>query len=1348
MSPPVKPELPAAAASGSSTLQDPRVADMSSDEMDAALLAAARSAPRGSSSAPASGQGTPSATPAPEPQVPGFWHNLLNSAKTFVGLNGQKANDAQDIEILRSIPRGLAGAGNEMAHTVFEGGAALARVTGLGEFITPGYNQAYDDAGGARNFVQDEANADQQQTDQFYGPQSTDPIASFTESTTQFLAGMAVARSVGIKNVFAQGAASDFAFMDPYKAQLAELAAKAPNWTGIGLLGKLGSVQNDHLDKDGNLVRGDGALVARIKRMAAGTVAAGLVEGLIGAARFFRSTSVLASSSATPAEKAAAQQVAQESATAVQNAAEGPTAGQPVTVEPTPDGRFGLKVNTEGDWLDKVYGQKAGVVRQIRDLANQARDISLRIGPDGKALGTPMTAEDAARVTELRAQAQALRDANPDLNMQSPPKAQSGGVQPKAPATEPSGINPNDIIARERARYPVTDASTPTFATQGEALAQAEVMNDGVNARLTRFAGEVTPEDAAAVRDIAKAYAETDDPVKLQELQDGTHFNFSYANEPPEALAYIEALSKHFQTELDNAQATVPIARTMQMVKDIVGAMPEGDAPGLAQQMLQGGTGSSAFHAKLLAADVVLKRFGKKLADMSSMLDARPNDAVLHEEFRTGLQNMYGLQEELARANSEWGRTGRALQERANPALKQMEFGTRTDAAAPTATPAPNSPAQLVAGMSQSELRAQARMIRLANGEPANMFAVRAGAEVMRLRSMRQIVGDIAAGAQPRGPLVQELKDKMLRSAVEVFTNSLLSAPATLAKVATSQATVGSFEALARMGAGAATWNRALAQEGADQLWGLFKYTGDNIRSMKAALDAGQSLIDPRPQVFAIGGRTGDLVRIPGKAIGALDEFSTIANYRATIRAKSLRLGRAEGLTGAALEDRVNEDLAHAFDAQGRATVPEALQRAKTPSFNGPLQPDSFGAAVTNVVNNNVAAKFILPFTKVGFNVFNYAWENTPLLNLLNKQARQTLLQGGEEASVLNAKTALAGTIYTYAMMKAMQGDLAGRGPSNPALRQQWLATHKPYSVRVTDALGNEQWMSYQKAEPFASLLGVVGDLHQIISEDPGSRSGSDLAMATVSALAADLSSKTYLAGVSDFASAWDSNDPSATKRYLENFVANLVVPRGVTDVSQKLGLSPYMQEVNSMRDAIMARLPSNGLVPRFDFMGRPRLRMIDPSSLPKNNVEDALLGLDKALTPFPPRVMGGLVDLTDKQYADKKQPVPYVRLMDLIRDGFSGNAGMRDQMVNLVNSDRWKEASGGSELFPGGARWMLANAYKSALEQRAFGQVRQEYPRLDRADRAAIQARGQSVRSGDAGVADVEKLFGVSLSK
>lgn len=1193
------PNKPKPKPAGEGSIQDPSFYGSS----DAAYQAAIREAAL-------QDQAERASMPKPEdfakPTEPSWWSKLLHGV----------AGTSRLEEIARSVPRGAARAGAAMAEAAHGAVSAIAehRFGAAGKSLV--------------NPIDKEGT--QEAIDLAYGKHSDDPLAAFAEGVTQVGVGLGAAHSMGITGFYATGAVVDAVAFDPYEAQLAELMAKAPAWSGVKQLGEALSVSQD-----------DSEFTARFKRViagaGAGAIAGRIFEG-IGATYKWMFAKKTGNAALTKEAEATLASVADATQTS-----EGL-----VNVRPTPDGRWTLEA------------------------------------PGGGA-----------------------------------------GLGPK-------------------------------FADRAEAEAQAGVLNAAVIARRTKFSGTtLTTEDAATVKDIASRINKGDDLADIEKALEGTHLNLSYANEPQEALAYIEAISERFQKELDSAAGTIPIARSMQITSDILGAMPASasEAAVVARKMLQSATGP-AWHAKAMAAREVLGRLGKTLAEMSEVLDARPHDVIAHDEFKLALQNMYGLQERLVMADAEWGRTGRFMQERGSEELGKVQLGSKPAQAADAAAEAvpPKAASESVAGMTVEELRGQARMLRIANGDPAALGAVHAGAEVIRLRKLSEIAGDIAKGDKkvamveggPKMARSAAVTGKIVRSALEVFTNFLLSGPTTMAKIAVSQTAVTGFEALARMGAGAVTWNKELAREGMDIAWANLKYLKDNMKAAVATIDAGHSIINPRPVTQYIGGTTGQAVRIPGSAIGVLDEFTKVSNYRAYMRAKSLRLGREAGLEGAALESRVADDLRNAFTDDGRARVPEAMAFAEKTAFSGPLQAESFGKAFTEMINNNIYSKFVVPFAKASFNIIDYAWEATPLLNMFNKKARDAILAGGEDAAVIHARSAMAGSLYAYALHKAMAGELSGRGPSNPELRKQWLLTHTPYSITETDLAGKKHNIQYNVLDPFAIWLGLVGDLHQIISETPDSREASDVAYATVAAIAANLSSKSYLTGVSRFADAWGSNSPDKTKRYLQDFAASMIVPNFITDVGRKMGGDPYFHEVRSMMDAIRNKLPSNGLVPRHDFMGRPVLRMIDPSSMPKNSVEDALLGLDKALPAMRTKI--GLVDLLDKQLASKDQPVPYMRLMQLIREGFDGNAGMRDQMVDLVNSDQWKGASSGSELYPGGERWMRANARKNALEQRSFKKLREEYPKVDQLFRAGARAEGASIKNGEQGITDIETMFGVKL--
>lgn len=1260
---------------------------------------------------------------SPTTPIHGFWHRLLFGAE----------GTARSAEIKHAVGRGLAGAANSISRAAFEFGSFVSRhasVPGsrpgglnIGEFIQPGFNAAYDEAGGARGFMADE-NTDIVTEDEMlaaYGKRSDDPLASFTESATQFVAGMVLTGGgAGGPGIIVRGALSDAIAFNPYEAQLAELVARAPNWTGVGLLGKLLSVKGD-----------DGALVARIKRSAAGAISGAVLDGLISSVRWIRANRVLALESGLSAEARAAQQeVVDQSRRVMERFTEGQhvAEGQHVTVNPTGDGHFALGVNPKSPIVAGLGRAEARRLAEFDALGNEARDLSL-------IPAAQRTPEQTARLAEVGKLKQQYTD------LLTEPANGGGRPVEGAPART---ITPDEIMARHR-EVATTDSkvaqnflneSGVKSTSRAELETQAAVMNDALDARI-RTNGGVSSAELAQHQQFAKDLFAVNTPEEIAARAETANFNLSYYASQPEVMAQIEAISKQFRSAMDEAQGRpggVPVEESIRIAREAIGGLTEREAPAVIRAKLRT---TEDLHAWLLASDMVMRGMGKRLARMSELLDARPHDVIAHEEARIALENFYNTTREIAGANSEVGRSLRILQERSSASVlsKPIRFKTEgtTAAAKPkakTPTKAPAEPVQITAGMSHREIAAQARMIRMADGAPRDIFAVGHAAQVIK-------------------------NTGKLSQAFELFANFLLSGPRTVQTVFASGAGLNIFEPSVRMLAGAATGNRALFREGADIMWGNFKYISDNIKGMRMSLNAGRSIINPQPQHIAIGGVTGDVVRIPGRVLGAADEFSRLTAYRAFVRAKSLRLGREQGLTGAALEERVAEDLRASFDTEtGIATLPEALRYAEVPTMAAPLGRETFGGGFQTFVNNHLEARFIAPFVKASVNIFRYVHKSIPGLNLLNREVREALARGGEEAAIIHTRSAVAGSLYAFGLYQASAGNLTGRGPSDPDLRRLWLGNtaegkgRQPYSIRV-----GGKWISYARLDPLAMPLGLMADLSTIIHEsDEKAAEPTDMAYATVSALFYNLSSKSYLSGITQFSEAWGSNDPHATARWMQNFAANAAVPQ----LANSLNPDDVYRDVRSMSDAIISRIPgwSTTLDPRFDIFGEPMMKT--PGLLNRNqiltakdtgrSVEDDLLTLGHGLSPLTPKIEGGLINLQNRNTFDNGTgKSPFIRMMELIRRPAAGGPSLREAMNELVRSSTWQEASDGTSLFPGGERWIRAAALKNKYESRALRQVMDEYPKLMNQIRAVRRMRGAAITSGESGVQQVEQLFGVS---
>src|SRR5688572_15686270 len=92
------------------------------------------------------------------------------------------------------------------------------------------------------------------------------------------------------------------------------------------------------------------------------------------------------------------------------------------------------------------------------------------------------------------------------------------------------------------------------------------------------------------------------------------------------------------------------------------------------------------------------------------------------------------------------------------------------------------------------------------------------------------------------------------------------------------------------------------------------------------------------------------------------------------------------------------------------------------------------------------------------------------------------------------------------------------------------------------------------------------------------------LQLPTVAALTANLANKTYLSGVTQFATAWGNNDVYASRRWLRNFAGSVAVPA----LFASFNPDEYFREVRGMGDAIVNRIPgfSQTLEPRYNVFG------------------------------------------------------------------------------------------------------------------------------------------------------------------
>jgi hypothetical protein len=328
----------------------------------------------------------------------------------------------------------------------------------------------------------------------------------------------------------------------------------------------------------------------------------------------------------------------------------------------------------------------------------------------------------------------------------------------------------------------------------------------------------------------------------------------------------------------------------------------------------------------------------------------------------------------------------------------------------------------------------------------------------------------------------------------------------------------------------------------------------------------------------------GHTATIPGRLLGAEDEFFKTIGYRMEVNAQALRQAKSEGLSGPGLKARI---------LQLTENPPEhirinAADAAMYNTFTNEL--GNFGKAVMNLRNVDSPLNplpFILPFVRTPANITRYTFERTPFAPLVS-QWRADIAAGGARADLALARMSTGTAIMMTAMDFASDGLVSGSGPTGDdktvreaLIRSGW----QPYSVKIGD-----RWVSYNRTDPFGTTMGLAASITESIQKGEIDTDDVDewqevTAMA-IAAISQVTINKTYLEGFSDFVEAL--SDP---KRYSEQYVDDLVasfIPMTSLMNSIKNLDDPIQREAGTPFEAIQARIIglSENLPPRRTLWG------------------------------------------------------------------------------------------------------------------------------------------------------------------
>ena len=264
------------------------------------------------------------------------------------------------------------------------------------------------------------------------------------------------------------------------------------------------------------------------------------------------------------------------------------------------------------------------------------------------------------------------------------------------------------------------------------------------------------------------------------------------------------------------------------------------------------------------------------------------------------------------------------------------------------------------------------------------------------------------------------------------------------------------------------------------------------------------------------------------------------------------------------------------------------------------------GKSMQALTSEIPVAKLVVPFINTPTNLMSEAADRlfSPLLDIgLAKQAADTrrIIQDGlDEYGSLLAKdekadaigrVALSSSLISFIVLKTMDGEVTGGGPTDPDARQILLsAGWQPYSFRIGEA-----YYSYGRLDPVASVVGIVADISESangnpFTDDPTEEGLQALMSASMMALFRNISEKSYLQGIISFAAGLEN--PEYYGGRTATTLAKSVVPNISAQVAQ--AVDPNIRSLRGIVDQWRNRIPFMGsdLLPRRNFLGEENKRL------------------------------------------------------------------------------------------------------------------------------------------------------------
>lgn len=478
----------------------------------------------------------------------------------------------------------------------------------------------------------------------------------------------------------------------------------------------------------------------------------------------------------------------------------------------------------------------------------------------------------------------------------------------------------------------------------------------------------------------------------------------------------------------------------------------------------------------------------------------------------------------------------------------------------------------------------------------------------------------------------------------------------------------------------------------------------------------------------------GQLVRSPGRALTAEHDFFRSIGYRMELNALATRQATQDVQAGRITEDALGSRIQEIMANPPPSVTIGSIDAMKYQTFTD--APGKLANLIEQARTDFPLLRVVLPFYKIPARILSYTFERSPIAPLMSAY-QANIAAGGAREALARSQMGLGTAMMLATADAVLSGQVTGSGPPDKSQRSAMMDTGwLPYSMKVGD-----RWVQYNKIETVGSSMAMAADVVETLHGYSQAVNGDNadmekLAVATGLSIAQDITSKTYLEGLSRIFEA--IANPKTEGEAQARAMAGSVVPAGVAAVDRVQ--DPYQRQVYTMMDAIKSRVPglSESLPPRRDVWGEPIKhesgmgKAYDLLS-PFATREPADSPIDKEIVRLGANVnlpaakvsfgQGATIDL-------HKDPALYSRYVELAGNGYKDPAwglGAKDLLNQIVSGNHplsalYNMKSDGPEGAKAEMIHGIMNQYREGARQQLLDENPKLQPQIDQM-RASAQA-------------------------